>query len=345
MKKKYLINQVVYNTSGKYNAFSKAREDVTHTLRDLGYIVIDIKYIDYNFKLLNYIRYSLSLFLLTLKLKSHSLVYLQYPHFTYKALTFLIKLLKLKHIKICFIVHDIESLREKGNIGKYEIQLLNLANGLIVHTPAMQKYLENKGIRIPMSILNLFDYYTDGQERKDNLSNKKIVVTFAGNLDKSKFLTLLPTLNFSGIIFNLYGAKSDHITENASIHYKGKFSPEHIADLQGDWGLVWDGSELTGCKGYLGEYLKINSSHKLSLYLAAGMPVIVSSTSSLADYISDNKLGIAIPNLLVLEQKLKEITSGEVETIKKEVQKISYRLRNGDMLREALAILNNKLGE
>ena len=58
------------------------------------------------------------------------------------------------------------------------------------------------------------------------------------------------------------------IKEGPNCTYKGKFSPENISFIEGNWGLVWDGDQLETCHGKLGEYLRINSSHKISLYIA-----------------------------------------------------------------------------
>ena len=48
------------------------------------------------------------------------------------------------------------------------------------------------------------------------------------------------------------------------------------------------------CTGQYGEYLKINSPFKFSLYLAANRPVVVWSKSALASYVKEYKLGICV---------------------------------------------------
>ena len=56
----------------------------------------------------------------------------------------------------------------------------------------------------------------------------------------------------------------------------GSFLPDELPSaLEGSFGLVWDGDSSKTCSGVFGEYLRYNNSHKASLYLASGFPIIV----------------------------------------------------------------------
>lgn len=65
----------------------------------------------------------------------------------------------------------------------------------------------------------------------------------------------------------MYG--SSYFDSEKNVMYKGSFKPEQIDHIHGSWGLVWDGNSIEGCEGELGNYLKINAPHKISLYIAA----------------------------------------------------------------------------
>ncbi|UXZ08780.1 hypothetical protein F1B95_08005 [Clostridium perfringens] len=58
--------------------------------------------------------------------------------------------------------------------------------------------------------------------------------------------------------------------------YKKSLSPKEIVEkIEGDFGLIWDGTSINICDGSFGEYTKFNTPHKLSMYIASEIPVIV----------------------------------------------------------------------
>lgn len=119
--------------------------------------------------------------------------------------------------------------------------------------------------------------------------------------------------------------------------YMGSFKPDNVSFIKGGWGLVWDGDSLSTCTGMIGRYLKYNASHKLSLYISAGVPVILWKESGLSEWITNNKLGIAINSLQELDVVLAEITMDEYEEIQRNVMEMSKKLREGGMLLSALS--------
>ena len=57
--------------------------------------------------------------------------------------------------------------------------------------------------------------------------------------------------------------------------------------------------------------MKINASHKASLYLASQKPLIVWNQSALANFVEDNKLGITIDSLEDIEKELLELSDAK----------------------------------
>lgn len=88
-------------------------------------------------------------------------------------------------------------------------------------------------------------------------------------------------------------------------------------------GLVWDGESVDSCTGQYGEYLKINSPFKFSLYLAANRPVVVWSKSALASYVKEYKLGICVDSLKDIEKTIKSLTIDELVNIQSSVYEYS----------------------
>ena len=76
---------------------------------------------------------------------------------------------------------------------------------------------------------------------------------------------------------------------------KGVESPDRLPNvLEGDFGLVWDGESLEEGQEAAGRYLRYNCPHKFSLYMAAGMPVIVGKQSAMAEITERETLGITV---------------------------------------------------
>ena len=122
-----------------------------------------------------------------------------------------------------------------------------------------------------------------------------------------------------------------------NIFYKGKFKPEELLDyLEGSFGLVWDGISLDTCTGGFGEYLKYNNPHKVSLYLTAGIPVVVWEQSALAKFVKENNVGITINSLNELKDKIDNITDEEYQAMLENTKQISEKTKNGKFLMEAI---------
>ena len=142
---------------------------------------------------------------------------------------------------------------------------------------------------------------------------------------------------------HLYGkGLKDEDLKNLPPHvtYHGSFPPAELPEkLEGCYGLVWDGPEITTCAGKQGAYLKYNNPHKLSLYLAAGLPVILWSGAAEADFVRRTHTG-------VLTDSLTDIRFPDNEDeLKKNAETLSRDLRAGKYLTQALEKAEQLLAE
>ena len=229
------------------------------------------------------------------------ILFYQYPC-ERKELLFLHKKIVNYTRKKIILIHDLDSLRQKGKLDKYEIDFIKCFDVIIAHTESMKKLLQNSGVVCPIVVLEIFDYITDKftEHMHLNLDNKN-KICFAGNLGKSKFLKEINQINLN---FILYGTGlSEEIKTFNNVSYKGVLSSgEIVYKLEGDYGLVWDGDSIERIDGNIGNYLKYIASHKLSLYIAAGKPVIVWARSAVAGFVLKYKIGILINSLKDLEK-------------------------------------------
>lgn len=265
-------------------------------------------------------------------------VYFQYPHLGH-CLTKIVKLLKMRKVKVTLLVHDLEFLRYPNMVGgEKQIKLLNSVDELLVHTSQMKERLAHLGVTTTMKSMTLFDYYAVDPYRNINeqLEVKK-VIAFAGNLNKSVFLRKLDTVEIpSDFTFRLYGVKPMVKYNNSKISYQGKFLPEHTGTIHAGWGLVWDGEDVGTCSGTLGEYLRLISPHKLSLYLASGIPVIVWSQCAHAQFVRANHVGITVDKISDAYGIINSITDDQYIKMANNARHIGDKLRNGEFLKRLI---------
>jgi len=338
---------------GKYNASSKARNDAEKILEKNGYekyFVNTKKYVQKNKikKIIQLFGYLKNYFVWNKEVKSFSkddTVVIQYPllNTTINFKNILKKLTQKTNTIV--LIHDMDSLRYRPEaqgkilcerIRREDQGILNEAGKVIAHNEEMAKKLIEYGVKKENLIsLNIFDYLYDNEIKNHGKFNKKIII--AGNLspEKSKYIANLKDVK--NVNFNLYGV--GYIDDNASnVTYKGSFLPEELLEnLDGQFGLVWDGESVEGCIGGFGEYLKYNNPHKASMFVSANIPIIIWKEAALAKYIEENDIGYTIEKLSDIEVLLKRITEEEYNNKINNIKKLSKKLRSGDNLELALS--------
>ncbi len=344
-KKHYIINDLVkLNASQQVNAQSKAREDVVETLQNMGYKVCNIVNRKYSWgKYKAYHHYPIITNFFAKRqakrvikgIKPGDIVFIQDFHLDH--MQYIATHSMIQKAKVILLVHDIQCIR--FDIKTNEVEQINNASMLLVHTQAMKDKLRSLGVTKPMRVINLFDYYSDDPMiPAEEIQKHKNEIVFAGNLTKSVFLNELGKDNSNNDIrFRLYGILGDlDISSYPLFTYCGVFQPANTGSITGGWGLVWDGDSIDSCTGDYGDYLRYNSSHKNSLYLACGIPLIVWSESALADIVIKENIGITISNLHDLSKRIADISDEEYATMIANARRVGTKLRHGDYLREAL---------
>lgn len=317
---------------GSFNAGFKARADVDAMLEERGFKPLNITIFDSGTSRLSVLYHRMAeTRQLRRALAGDSDLFVQYPMYTYKGHLRMLKYIFGRHTgKRVVLVHDMLGYRNGGGLDA-EFRLMMTGNTTVIaHTPAMARRIEADAGLLPGSVkvLNLFDYRTDDHVGAPTPDGKTVI--FAGNLADCGFLRRLDEIK--GISFNIYGIRSDHVRTSDTCRYCGKFEPERVSQIKGDWGLVWHGSELESSSGNIGEYLRIISSHKISLYIAACKPVILWNESSVAEFITANHLGIAVKSLLDIPAALAALTPQQKAEMAGAVQLFSTKLRAGKML-------------
>lgn len=328
----------------KFNAGSKARKDALKIAIDLGYNHIPLFHNGEN-------KLKIMVDIIISSIKAMNLVgkgdwiFIQYPYYPWFINYIFIQILKIgrkfKEYYLVLLVHDLvaprkynfESKRWKNFLHR-ERKLIKKSDKVIVHNSAMQKLIASEKLS-KYQILGPFDYLCeDKMAMRANRNFSTVVI--AGNLEKKKSAYIYDLDQIADINFNLYGSGYINMEKN-NISYKGSFPPEKIIQhMQGEFGLVWDGGSCETCSGIYGQYLKYNNPHKFSLYLAAGIPVIVWDKSALANYVTENNIGICVESLYEIPEILSKMRREKYKAMKENVMRLRADIIAGMNLKRQL---------
>ncbi len=343
----YLKDSFLHNQHEK-NAGSKARNDVEAILISEGYKGLEIK-VD-NWYQMNFFKAQQHKYRATKsvfdQLGSGDELVIQFPiiHHTF-FIAQLIKQAQKRGAKFYLLIHDIETLRHAaGSEVKLRHKLRNYfqekkalmsVDGIIVHNDIMKSVLANQGFPVDKMVsLEIFDYLIPNFQEKA-LPQKEQAIIVAGNLNptKSGYLYSLP----ESPAYNLYGVGYDESRALNNITYFGSFLPDDLPGaLEGSFGLVWDGDSSETCQGTYGNYLRFNNSHKASLYLASGFPLVVWKQSALSHFVLENQCGLAVESLHDLSQVIEHLSEEDYQFLLENAKRIGKKLRKGFYLTKAL---------
>ncbi len=331
--------QIVELSSEHNHAGSKAIQDVYDVAVSLGYKPNIIRTATTADSFIAKIQRQILFFIDWLKayftIESNSVVLIQNPYHHKQLIRnwVLEGLKRKKNVKFISLVHDVEELRKSlyNNYYKSEFDtMLSLADVIIVHNDKMKDFFIKKGFpETKLVSLKIFDYLIDSKSSDSNAKFERSI-SIAGNLDikKSAYISQLGKL---GVVVNLYGPNFSHLLEKyKEIKYHGSFPASDIPNhLNSGFGLVWDGNSIDSCSGDFGEYLQYNNPHKLSLYLASGIPVVIWDKAAESKFVKENNLGLCVSSLHELQDKLNSITEQEFNEMVDNVEKQTDLLTHG----------------
>ncbi len=318
--KKFFISK---NYKDRFTASSKAKLDVERILASNGYVNIGLPAKNIQNRLLGKIYNALSFYTGALRMPKNGIFFMQFPVSMDKRQ---MKWAKAKGNRVVLIIHDLNLLRQSS---QNSIEVLKDADLLIVHTPAMKKWIEDNNINKNIEVLQIFDYLDSVKSKIEDEQGYR--VAFAGNLGKSGFLKDLK--GCSELKYRLFGIGGENLELKENVIYCGCFPPYDLANhLDSHFGLVWDGDSLDECSGTTGTYLRYISPHKLSMYLSAGLPVIVWRQSAMAEFVENNKVGISVDSLSDIPSYLASITEKEYNILKKNAELQREKLGKGGYL-------------
>lgn len=209
------------------------------------------------------------------------------------------KLRTYQDIKIIIFIHDVIPLMFKSNeylIDK-TIETYNKADLLIVPSEKMLDELKKWGLKTKKIVIqHMWDHPTQLVLSPPKFNK---LLHFSGSSDR---FTFVKEWQFQTLM-KYYGNESFN-TETLNVTLEGwKNDSELLQALShtGGFGLVWSQKSDV-------DYYEWNVSHKLSTYLAAGIPVVVQNTLSNKHLIEKNNLGIVVNSLEEANQKIQNLS-------------------------------------
>ena len=345
---KYFLKEEFLKDSGARNAGNKARNDVEEIVKREGYQPLLLTVEDwYQMGTVKAQRHKAKALAQAFsQLKSGDQLLIQFPMLHHSFFTTrLVRKIQRRGVKVYFIIHDLEALRyanldtvplkHKIRVHLQESSLLKVADGVIAHNPIMKSVLVEKGLpEHKLVSLEIFDYLIPNYQEKDGLSKDQPIIV-AGNLaqEKAGYLYQLPARP----AYNLYGVGFDESRALENEAYFGSFLPDELpAALEGGFGLVWDGDSAETCSGVFGEYLRYNNSHKASLYLASGFPLVVWKQSALSHFVLEKNCGVAVESLHDLKNTIENLSDADYQELVANAKNIGKKIRDGFYLTSAL---------
>ena len=334
MNKIYFLNlesRSIFKSYVRYESGFKAPSDVANIIKSIPGVIYKPIIRHTSNRFWGSIELAIQFFLFSACTPKNSVVFMQYPIVNIRVFNILAYF--IGKFNTITIIHDLQSYRypEDYSYRKNEIKVLNKMSCLIVHTDAMKNELIKEGVCSKIVVLGVFDYLLP----TGNMACKrKNAIVFAGGLNKSLFLKDFKDIQLSPYILYAYGAVKPSF-DLYNIDYKGSFLPDDVSKVEGEWGLVWDGDSIDSCTGNFGEYLKFIAPHKLSLYIACGLKIIVWEKSAMAQFVQKHNIGITIESLSQIKSKIDGLSDVQIKTMSENLANLTKKVREGKMLEGA----------
>ncbi len=335
-KRRFLLTSIREDKANFLAA--KAVQDVQHIAAEAGYALLDLPVPPVPQKWWQWValvgRTVYEWGKLFFKLHHGDLLLVQYPCAPAEAapvLKYALHLLQWKGAKTAAYIHDLNSLRHlKDSSARWSDQELLLRfDHLIVHNARMEAYLIGQGAKEGQVVaLGLQDDVTDIPVPERKLEPSVCVM---GDLSR-KHSFYVHELPKGKLTWHLCGGNWKVKHNRPDILYHGGKADE----LQGSFGLVWEGMSAKTVTGASGAYMMLTSPRKASRYIAQGMPIIVWKWSALADLVRENHLGLVVDAIGEIPGAIAALTEEDYAVMAASAREWGEKLRRGDMTRAAL---------
>lgn len=274
------------------------------------------------------------------------MVVLQYP--LKKYFTFICLAAHWRHAHVAALIHDLGAFRRKKLTVAQEMRRLSHADGVIASNEVMEAWLRQHGYQGELTSLGFWDYHSPSHNQHVQTAvHHPVRIAYAGSISQRKNAFLLAfAQRIENTELHLVGWVNGmpELEQHPKVVCHGFMADDaFIANADVDFGIVWDGDALDECRGDWGEYLRLNTPHKTSFYLRAGIPVVVWKSSAMAHLVERYGVGLCIDSLETLEDTLLSLSAEQYAEMKKNALAMADKMNRGGFVREAVERMRHKL--
>ena len=193
----------------------------------------------------------------------------------------------------------------------------------------MAAYLNGQGVKEERLLpLQVQDWLVNGPIPECTMDMSVCILGELGR-KRSYYLHELPK---GKVRWHLYGDSWKNNPKRPDIVYHGGKAD----DLEGSFGLVWEGMSASTVTGAQGAYMMVTSPCKAGAYLTRGMPLIVWKWSALAKLVEAHHLGLVVDRVSDIPAALAKLSAEDYAAMAASARAWGEKLRKGDMTRAAL---------
>lgn len=245
------------------------------------------------------------------------------------------RLCNYRGVKKIFFVHDVPPLMFENGMGslKRYIDLYNQADMLIVSSQKMSEFLHANGLTVSKIVIQrMWDFPVEVDQSITPPFRKRI--NFAANVTSIE-RPFVRNWNSTEVELAVTANPGEYDwAKNRNIEFIGWHNDDNLLAnalrKSGGFGILWQDSP------WWIEYMKLNASYKRSAYLAAGLPVIVGSSTTETETIVHQNLGLVVDSPEEAVERVAHMEEGQYRKMVEDVGRFSQLIRNGYFTRKLL---------
>ncbi|MDR3240784.1 MAG: hypothetical protein LBT37_01245 [Lactobacillaceae bacterium] len=239
--------------------------------------------------------------------------------------------LKKQGVKISVITLNVDYLRYHEANREIIIKSLNTADVMLTLTIPMMNALHADGVVTDALIVGLHDYLVPKPQKPAEFKREVVV---AGSPYKASYIQNWPNQT----PLHIYARESDMqgYELKGNVNYLGYINPNEINEQDHfGFGLAFD---MDSQAGEFDAYQEINLSHKLSMYLAAGMPILIKSSAAASTIITTFGAGIKIDSVDEIDEVMANITPEQYAKMAENANTLGEFIRQGAYYKYAITL-------
>lgn len=326
------LNASEYNQ--KYDAIQIVNQNVTQSAKELGFQELNITgypNISNNITRRQHIREAV-----LGVIQPEDLVVVQFPmwtHLNFQA-EFFDAIKNIESVKMVALIHDIPTwMFTEGNDynrdNDFWLNQLKKFDLIMVANDKMAQKLYEDGVDVAMIPMQIWDYCYRGP-KQEKLFRKKLYYVSGRDIMDIDYTASTPLYFYNKNVENA-------VLAYGSVTWAGrKPSDEIVAEIDGGFGIVVSDNIKEKSNMNFAFYNQFNNPTKLSLYLAAGIPLIVASKTPHSKLVAEHGIGLVVDDLNDIDQILAKITAAEYQQMLERVKPWQEAVCKGYFVKRAL---------